>query len=489
MATEWYYTSDRRKLGPVSSRDLRTLAAQGKLSSGDYVWRAGLPRWEQVSVVPGLMGMKTDGMVRNSSRATGMASVKTRVETPGDSVKQPEMAPPSDNDRIGCVKEKAKDTFRMYRLFWSRICRSDFNWIRATPQEVAALESAATPVGSSLAQDYASWRRSLLMVCVLVLGVTLAFSANDIRLGMSDDSRHPVMRVQNGVFFLFQVISFGLCLVAAARWSSIPSSKAYATAAWLVQFAGPFLVLLLPLSLFVSSKMALLALGLHSVAVLAPKIFGLFPGIIRCSLSLKTLLPESAVPGWLCMLAAPVYALFLVLAAITALQTSFVILGAGLLLLAAGSSAVFVRARSILSPASQEDASQAVARVRRIQFLFQSAGLSLVAFQVIRHADFQWDWVNSIVVFIFSFLGNVTLLTVVMSDSLLCMIHQGQRQAESVAGTDIADGFQKRLVQLADCGLTDFGARKIGAVTGFGNRLNRLGRLKVPGSRSLPVAG
>jgi hypothetical protein len=69
------------------------------------------------------------------------------------------------------------------------------------------------------------------------------------------------------------------------------------------------------------------------------------------------------------------------------------------------------------------------------------------------------------------------------------MIHQGQRQAESVAGTDIADGFQKRLVQLADCGLTDFGAREIGAVTGFGNRLNRLGRLKVPGSRSLPVAG
>lgn len=489
MATEWYYTSGRRKLGPVSSRDLRALAAQGKLSSGDYVWRAGLPRWEQVSVVPGLMEKGAGGMVRNSPGATAVAPVQTRVGTPGDRVKQPEMAPPGDNEGIGSVKDKARDAFQLYRLFWSRICRSDFHRIRATPQEVAALESAATPVGSSLAQDYASWRRSLLMVCVLVLGVTLAFSANDIRLGMSDDSRHPVMRVQNGVFFLFQVISFGLCLVAAARWSSIPSSKAYATAAWLVQFAGPFLVLLLPLSLFVSSKMALVALGLHSVAVLAPKIFGLFPGIIRCSLSLKTLLPESAVPGWLCVLAAPVYALFLVLAAITALQTSFVILGAGLLLLAAGSSAVFVRARSILSPASQEDASRAVARVRRIQSLFQAAGLGLVAFQVMRHADFQWDWVNSIVVFILSFLGNVTLLTVVMSDSMLCMIHQGQRQSESVAGTDIADGFRKRLVQLADCGLTDFGAREIGAVTGIGTRLNRLGRLRSPGGRSLPVAG
>ena len=61
--------------------------------------------------------------------------------------------------------------------------------------------------------------------------------------------------------------------------------------------------------------------------------------------------------------------------------------------------------------------------------------------------------------------------------------------ARELLGSPRAGGLQKRLVQLADCGLTDFGAREIGAVTGFGNRLNRLARLQGPGSKSLPVAG
>jgi hypothetical protein len=464
MKSQWYYTRNGDRMGPVDSRDLRRLAAAGAISPGDFVWREGMAGWEKAAAIPGLLP------------SPGQAPVPRPASVPGQG-----LAPGGTRARPAELGNRARETFRLYRLFWSRICRSDFGLIRATPEEVRALEGAARPVRSALAQDYASWRRSLLMVCILVLGITLAFSANEIRFALLDTGRHPVMRLQSGVFFLFQVASFLLCLIAAFRWSCIPSSKAFALIAWLVQFAGPFLVLLLPLSLFVSNQMVLLSLGLISVKTLAPKVFGLFPGIIRCSLSLKTLLPESPVPGWLCMVVAPLYGLFLVLAAIAALQTSLVILGAGLLLIAVGTGVVLARSWKLLAPDTQESASIHVGKTRKIQALFQGAGIGLVAFQVLRQADFHWEWINSVMVFTFSFLGNVTLMTVVMSDFLLCMIHEGQRQSEAFSGTGFAADYRERLGQLADCGLTDLQAGELRNVASLGGRLTSLAK-PAPGS-------
>jgi len=463
MASQWYYTRNGDRMGPVNSRHLRSLAVAGRIGPEDLVWRDGMAGWEKAAAIPGLLAKATPARSQTFTSLAVQPAHGISAEEPGTkSVRPAEMG------------NRAKETFRLYRLFWSRICKSDFALIRATPEEVRALEGAPRPVRSALAQDYASWRRSLLMVCILVLGITLAFSANEIRFALQDTARHPVMKIQSGVFFLFQVVSFLLCLIAAFRWASIPSSKAYALIAWLVQFAGPFLVLLLPLSLFVSNQMVLLSLGLISLKTLAPKVFGLFPGIIRCSLSLKTLLPESPIPGWLCMVVAPLYALFLVLAAIAALQTSFVILGAGLLLIAVGTGMVLARSWGLLAPSNQEDASRYVGKSRKLQSLLQGAGIGLIAFQLLRQADLQWEWINSVLVFTFSFLGNVTLLTVVMSDFLLCMIHEGQKQSEAFAGTGFAADYRNRLGQLADCGLTDLQAEELKSVARLGSRLTSL---------------
>lgn len=462
MASQWYYTRNGDRMGPVDSRCLRRLAVAGRIGPEDLVWRDGMAGWAKANAIPGLLKDPTARQNLAKPSIPIPPSARSAVETGVSGARPTELG------------TRARETFNLYRLFWSRICKSDFALIRATPEEVRALEGAPRPVRSALAQDYASWRRSLLMVCILVLGITLAFSANEIRFALQDTARHPVMKIQSGVFFLFQVVSFLLCLIAAFRWASIPSSKAYALIAWLVQFAGPFLVLLLPLSLFVSNQMVLLSLGLISLKTLAPKVFGLFPGIIRCSLSLKTLLPESPIPGWLCMVVAPLYALFLVLAAIAALQTSFVILGAGLLLIAVGTGMVLARSWGLLAPSNQEDASRYVGKSRKLQSLLQGAGIGLVAFQMLRQADLRWEWINSVMVFTFSFLGNVTLLTVVMSDFLLCMIHEGQKQSEAFAGTGFAADYRDRLGQLADCGLTDLQAGELKSVARLGSRLTSL---------------
>ena len=43
--------------------------------------------------------------------------------------------------------------------------------------------------------------------------------------------------------------------------------------------------------------------------VLLMAVLAVFPGIIRSSMGLKTMLPESSVPGWIVTLIAPIYLL------------------------------------------------------------------------------------------------------------------------------------------------------------------------------------
>lgn len=54
MATEWYYTKDGTKHGPVSARRLKDLASRGELAVDDLVWRENLKDWMPAAKVEGL---------------------------------------------------------------------------------------------------------------------------------------------------------------------------------------------------------------------------------------------------------------------------------------------------------------------------------------------------------------------------------------------------------------------------------------------------
>jgi len=353
---------------------------------------------------------------------------------------------------------QAKEAFNLYRLFWTRVLKSDFSVIRASDDEKNRLASGSEPVERPLAQDYASWRRSLLMICILVLGVSAVFNATDLWTTLDNRDTHAISKIQATLLLLFQFGGVLLCLLAARAWGELRRSRSLARFAWLVQFVGPFLVFLVPMSLFVDEGLVLLQLGLAAVVSLAPKIFGLFPGLIRCSLTVKTLLPETSAPGWLGIIIAPFYMLFLAVATIAAVQMSQLMLGLGLGLLAAQTGVVIWQAKRLLHPCEQSEAAAGVRSIKRMQLLFQLAGVACIAIFLIRSVEFDWSAVNSLVLFIFSFLGNVTLLTVVMSDFLLGMIRQGQLQAESFAGTPLSKSLAGRLDDLASCGLTDLEA-------------------------------
>jgi hypothetical protein len=54
MATEWHYSANGAKRGPVSDEALRDLARRGSLRPDDLVWRAPLKDWIPASQVNGL---------------------------------------------------------------------------------------------------------------------------------------------------------------------------------------------------------------------------------------------------------------------------------------------------------------------------------------------------------------------------------------------------------------------------------------------------
>jgi hypothetical protein len=54
MASEWYYTTNRQQMGPVSWEELQQLAERGLLKPQDLVWTDGMPEWVKASRQQGL---------------------------------------------------------------------------------------------------------------------------------------------------------------------------------------------------------------------------------------------------------------------------------------------------------------------------------------------------------------------------------------------------------------------------------------------------
>ena len=55
MATgEWHYAKNGERTGPVSSSELKKLAAEGTLQTDDLVWKEGWPDWKPASKLKGL---------------------------------------------------------------------------------------------------------------------------------------------------------------------------------------------------------------------------------------------------------------------------------------------------------------------------------------------------------------------------------------------------------------------------------------------------
>lgn len=105
--------------------------------------------------------------------------------------------------------------------------------------------------------------------------------------------------------------------------------------------------------------------GYYYIVVLSPAVLALVPGIMRACICIKRLLPESILPGWFLVLAAPFNSLLVlvVVVALTQIAPS-PLLVMGMLLWLAAPMAYLVRASAFIRPFSTSEDLRKQARVQ-----------------------------------------------------------------------------------------------------------------------------
>ncbi|MEZ6126822.1 MAG: GYF domain-containing protein [Planctomycetaceae bacterium] len=78
----WYYAKGEEKIGPISSAELKQLAANGTVLPTDNVWRSDWAEWKPASTVKGLCPQKAGPPPLQSPRSPlGPDSLRLATET------------------------------------------------------------------------------------------------------------------------------------------------------------------------------------------------------------------------------------------------------------------------------------------------------------------------------------------------------------------------------------------------------------------------
>ena len=81
MASEWYYSHDGERHGPVSTDQLKELAAAGKLGVEDLVWKDGMQDWVPAGKVKNLLPSASP--IVAPARSPGRAMDQERLPAAG----------------------------------------------------------------------------------------------------------------------------------------------------------------------------------------------------------------------------------------------------------------------------------------------------------------------------------------------------------------------------------------------------------------------
>jgi hypothetical protein len=366
------------------------------------------------------------------------------------------------------------------KVFLRRAARGDFQQEHARDDERTALAAAQPPCTDPLVQDYAAWRRALLAIAAVALGLAVLVSL--IAYRSVSGSVEPAAAAVLGEstlelldFVLWTLLlanaAGAVCIALAARaWVDVQRSRVLARRGWLIMFLTPLVLAALPWTRLLDfghlppeqRKLVSLALGLHLGISLflqiAPKAIALFPCTIRSAMTLKTLLPEHAAPGWVAAIVGPLYAVFLV-AMITILNQmsgNFVLVGGIACLMI--SPLVLVRsARDLLRPHTADESATLVRRTRHASELFNLAGFALFAVWIVQLDQFSF---GDALHFLLLMAGNLTLLTVVGADFVLALLHRGFQQSQAFQGTELAAALAKKFESLSAAGLTEVRGRR-----------------------------
>ncbi len=321
--------------------------------------------------------------------------------------------------------------------------------LRIEPSEVldserASLVEANPPIVDPNLQAFLAWRRSVLFLvaCSLALltfiGVTAAIAGS-----MATPIRFVKLApaIAEGIFAY-------ICWSQLRHWAHWRRQRRMLMLGWLLFMAMPFIVFLYPLGSAAPSRDDLIALGtsggakivhpflfaMLAMLQLAPKAISLMPGLIRASLVIKLLFPGSSAPGWLIVVAAPLYALLAYVVLIVPYQLTgsgwFI---AGVLGLIAGQALLARAGYGLAQPLSEQDALAQVNRVRRIYVAMMVVAGFLIMIAIWSLVNQLHLSVTDVFLAIIKFETNVLVLTMIGADLVITHLDRARTQT---AGKD-----------------------------------------------------
>jgi len=222
------------------------------------------------------------------------------------------------------VPGKFVDSFKMAtkRAFRLRIEPSE-----VTVKERAALTAANPPIVDENLQAFLAWRRSVLFLVATFLTVLSIMGLID---GLGSSNLPGAIRFVKLTPAFAETAFCLICWLSLRNWTNWRKQRRWLFGGWLLFMLSPFIAFVYPLKFAVAGAVksvrveTLRELGIHGVynrivapfiyamiamLQLAPKVISLMPGLIRSSMVIKLLFPGASAPGWLIVMAAPLYAM------------------------------------------------------------------------------------------------------------------------------------------------------------------------------------
>lgn len=331
------------------------------------------------------------------------------------------------------------------------------------------LERAHPPITEPLAQDYAAWRGSMLRR--VLVGTVLQFvftslggtgpdptgvaSGEELQEAGSGPGSSLIGLLLPLYFTGTGLLSFLLIAWAAIRWPQVRTSQRLARAAWFFYFFSPLLIFLIPPNLLVAAgdQDSLLFSLQQTWAIITfygPGLFAFLPAVIRAALLLKRFLPESQLPGVLALLAAPfaasVYLLTLVICLQLTVNPALIV---GLALITLGALLHLPYGPALLRRNPGPETRKTVGRLELLQAVLTIGGLALLALYVTEFPMLRRLLGNVSLAWFLGFIAGInanrTLLTVVLTDFLLSLLHQSQQAARQLAGTELGQALERKI--------------------------------------------
>lgn len=353
--------------------------------------------------------------------------------------------------------EKSSEFAKLAQVFFLRFGKGDIRKVEVMDEENAELTANGISEDATMARKFLCWRRGLLWVA----GVSLAISAI---LGLIDlfdlPKRNPgYLTFVLIMFFVAKAGASYFAIVSALRWASVRKTKRLAKRAWACMYLIPIAVCLIPATWFIktrgyggASAMMGLQIALMYLVVIIPLIVGVFPGLIRSSLTLKTMLPQATMPGWVAVIVAPLYAMFFLLALVVVTQAQGFLTTVGLLALSLAPLMVVKYAKLIVKPIAVEDIDDTLGSVRTKMKIFNIAGIAaLTLYVLIEIKDLGF---LDLVEFLASIFASIMLVTAVCSDLLLGMFKAAFNGENELREGELLNELETELGSLDDLGLT-----------------------------------